>query len=363
MGGFSFSEQLWFGDATDDAAETAAVRAMGQMSASVLGLRSLPSVVHEIIRESRSNDGSVRRLASLVERDSGFAARTLRLVNSAAISSRVRCKSIVQAVSLLGLRTMAELATAMATMDLFDDQTACGIALRRHATAVAAIGRQLATRLGLPLEDVYICGLMHDLGKLFMLQEGPEDYEEILTVRTGFDAVHLVEREAWGYDHAVLAGHVLRSWEIPEPVPTVVAWHHQVSRALSDGGHVAQVVSLVRVADRLAHLSRSALTDGTLAAIASDTAAQYLDLGEKQIEDWWVEFQAVGEEENDDAEVPAAEPGKQRAAVAVASPVDPCSPVAPGAPVSRSGGVSLIYWALGISAALALAFLVLIVRL
>jgi HD-like signal output (HDOD) protein len=63
------------------------------------------------------------------------------------------------------------------------------------------------------------------------------------------DQLHLREREFLGYDHAVLGGHVLAKWGLPDPVPKVVAWHHQPARAYQQGGPVAVLVAVLRIAD------------------------------------------------------------------------------------------------------------------
>jgi HD-like signal output (HDOD) protein len=100
------------------------------------------------------------------------------------------------------------------------------------------------------------------VGKLVLLQGAGEerygieslDYASLLERRVGTcGGVHLMEQAALGFDHAALGCAALRAWNIPEPIPQLVGWHHSVPRARQEGGRMAELVYLLRVADCLTH--------------------------------------------------------------------------------------------------------------
>jgi HD-like signal output (HDOD) protein len=100
-------------------------------------------------------------------------------------------------------------------------------------------------------DGIFLCGLMHDVGKMLLIESGEivystRDMKETLAS----DLIHIDERMLLGYDHAVLAGHVLTAWKIPEPIPKVVAWHHQPIRAY-EHKNLGVMVSMLRIADQL----------------------------------------------------------------------------------------------------------------
>jgi HD-like signal output (HDOD) protein len=70
-------------------------------------------------------------------------------------------------------------------------------------------------------------------------------------------------REIYGYDHGVLAAHVLRAWSIPAPIPDVIALHHQPKLAERANENVQKLVAIVRIADQLSYLDAE---DDTLQA-------------------------------------------------------------------------------------------------
>lgn len=132
---------------------------------------------------------------------------------------------------LLGPKGVREIAIALSLLGIFDDKTGFGKQILAHSSLVGGLAQRLSSRSEqLKDVDVYCCALLHDIGKLLILQSD-ENYVSILQQVNGPDLAHELEREKYGFDHAVLAGHVLSEWNIPEPLPTAIAWHHKPQRA------------------------------------------------------------------------------------------------------------------------------------
>lgn len=290
---FTLMEELWFGD-LEDTAEQKAADSMVLKVAEIHGLKPFPIGAEKLITATRDPNYSVENIERIIEGDPALATRVLRVVNSAAYAKRVDCRSVAHAVVLLGSRTLGEIATAIIVLDMFTDTTGHAARLLEHSVVVGSLARQLAMLKGLPSADLYTCGLLHDLGKLLLLQcsapQEVKDYYGLLDDTQGeFDVAYLRERESVGYDHAVVAGHILRSWKIPEPVPMVVAWHHAPGLALKEGPNVARMVNLIRLADRLGH-ALSGENNGTeevLDWVEKDGAANYLEIGPADVEEHW----------------------------------------------------------------------------
>jgi putative nucleotidyltransferase with HDIG domain len=294
----SIIEELWFGDISDEKAEALAAQSLIGMSAKVLGLHPFPPYAQQILSMSRNPDCNVFDLAKIIEQDPAFASRILRLVHSAAFVTSVKCTSINQAVGLLGTRIIGEMAASWAVLDFFTDDGERWIHLKEHVTTVSTIARHLAIHVGLPADHIYTCGLLHDIGKMFLLQDGEENYPALLDVcQNKSDALHLVERETYGYDHAVLGAHVLKAWEIPDPVPQIVAWHHQPARALAGPPEIARMVYVIRAANKLAYaLDSDFPLEETIQELAQDESLTYLNLSIKDLRRLWPEVNRLKDE-------------------------------------------------------------------
>jgi putative nucleotidyltransferase with HDIG domain len=248
----SVLEELWFGEDDPATADAKAAQSIAAHSAELEGLRPFPVVVQKVLACVSHPDFRMEQVRDLIEEDPALAARILRVANSVAFQTRVPCASIQEAIVRLGARTVTDLASGMAAMTAFSDLNGAGKAVREHCVGTAAIVRALAYRLddGAAPAVAFLAGLLHDIGKLLIMQTRHHTYAELVRASAGTtDEIHLREREFLGYDHAVLGGHVLAKWGLPEPVPNVVAWHHQPARAYQQGVPVAVLVAILRIAD------------------------------------------------------------------------------------------------------------------
>ena len=299
---FSIDEDLWFGGRSEEDARQNAADSLAALSARVHGVRSFPIATQRLLDVTAEPHASIHEVAQVVEADPALAARLLRLVNSAAYALRVPCKSIGHAIGLLGLKKLGELAAASTVLDMVDgDSSAVADRILQHGAAVAAIARHLAPSVQLSSEEMFLAGLLHDIGKLIMLQSEEDGYAELLEEHGGrWDGVHAREQAAYGFDHAVLAGYVLRQWRIPEPLPRVIAWHHAPAKAYEVGGHIGAMIHLLRLADRLAYeLARSAHhPPGLLDEIGRGESASYLGLTANVLDLAWPKLERLARDSN-----------------------------------------------------------------
>jgi HD-like signal output (HDOD) protein len=214
--------------------------------------------------------------------------RLLRLVNSAGYALRVRCTSVRHAAALVGMRRLHQLATTAAVLDLFETGNPQIKSLLNHAAVVGAFCRYLAVHVDLAPDELFTCGFLHDIGKLMLIDaEGAPYLELVEKAGESPDLLHLLEQETYGFDHAVLGAHVLKNWRIPNPVPRVVAWHHNVARAYQADPAIAAMVQALRLADQLSYLVRTHPEADGIQAAAQSPAASYLGVSEAQLSSMW----------------------------------------------------------------------------
>jgi HD-like signal output (HDOD) protein len=295
----SVLEELWFGE--DDAVATTAHAAASFAAAlaDLEGLRPFSEVARRVLEQVADKDFDIGRLQAIIEQDPSLATKVLRLANSAAFRPREACISIKQAIVVLGSRTLGEVATSLSMMAMFSDMSGIGRAVRDHCASTGALVRALALHRSNTGPSSYIVGLLHDFGKLLLIQAQPATYLKIHGNQLAdADTIHLREREVLGYDHAVLGAHVLSKWGLPDPIPKIVAWHHQPARAFAAGGYVAQYVALVRLAERLDRLlSRDALPSREeTERIATTPECEYMEFAARDLEEIWDELRQVKQE-------------------------------------------------------------------
>jgi HD-like signal output (HDOD) protein len=248
----SVEQALAFGANNAAGAAEKAAASLAAKLAKVQGLKTFPAVAQKVMQILADPDFKIMDVARAVRDDPALGAKVMRVANSAFYSRGRQVASFDQAIVRLGRGTVREVVAAVATMDLFSDTSGLGARVRDHCAATASVSQVLVKNLAPALgEGAFLAGLLHDIGKLLLMSSGERVYESIPAEDLGRpDRAHLYELDALGYDHAVLAGQILWHWQIPAPVPQVVAWHHQPSLAYRDPS-VDVPVAFLRIADHL----------------------------------------------------------------------------------------------------------------
>lgn len=243
--------ELWLAGAPPSELDLRAATSLANRLELFDDVRPFSTVVQTLVECISRPDFDLNEVCRLIERDPGLAARILRIANSAAYRGRGPCGSLVQAVVRIGAANISGLAMAMSAMALFTDLGGVARRIRDHSAGTGVIGRELALSLGCAphAAKVFLAGLLHDIGKLLLIQTGDKQYIELAARELVPSSVHLKELTLLGFDHGMLGAHVLRSWNIPAPVPQLIAWHHQAKNEHQSASPWFQALALLRVAD------------------------------------------------------------------------------------------------------------------
>jgi HD-like signal output (HDOD) protein len=227
----------------------------------VSSLPSLPEVYLEILDVLRSEDASIREVGGIIGKDPAITAKVLQLVNSAFFGLGRKISNPADAASLLGLDVLKTLALSAGIFSQFDQNkiAVCDFSIEKvfdHCIAVGTFGKRIAGHEGADqnLEsECLLAGTLHDLGKLLLANEYPEEYVKtrLLAEREGIDE-YMAEKEVLGATHADMAAYLLGLWGFSDSVVEAVAFHHQPS--LSSYREFTPLTA-VHVADVLIHIN------------------------------------------------------------------------------------------------------------
>jgi HD-like signal output (HDOD) protein len=231
----------------------------------------LPSVALDVMSLAGQGNADLTEVVTLLERDPVLAGRVLALAQSAQYARRSPVVTIKQAAVRLGLEALVHLVLQAALdLQIFRAPGFEAFATRanRHATAVAHVTRDVCRRAGLSGEHAFIAGLLHDIGlssSLLMITEVPA------WRRLPFSALAPVLDAV----HADASGFLARRWSLPEPLPTILAWHHH---AVVDGQPQPINAALI-VAEQLCWEAGAGIEDPPAGAgpAATETPAQPLE--------------------------------------------------------------------------------------
>jgi putative nucleotidyltransferase with HDIG domain len=195
---------------------------------------SLPSLYAEVVAELDSPEASLEKVANIVSRDPGMAAKILHLANSSFFGVRNPSSNPRQAVTLLGLETMRMLVLTVSIFSRFkppDEGLIPMEAVWSHSRATSALAARIAKCEGADaraVDHATAAGLLHDIGKLILANSMPAAYHDVLVeARTTRMQLWQVERAALGASHAEVGACLLGLWGVPTPIIEAVAWHHR----------------------------------------------------------------------------------------------------------------------------------------
>jgi len=228
-------------------------RTLQEVARRVQEISSLPMVALRVMEVTSDSNAQVDELKTVLESDASLCARVLRLVNSAALAVRQRVSSIQVAIAYLGFRQIRNLALTASISDVFKKEEQIGgysrPALWKHLVSTGICARMVAMRRGLEnFEDVFLAGLLHDIGIILEDQYDHARFQRMVTSLKGDACLDEVERRELGYSHMELGAAIAEQWRFPERVTSAIRLHHH---AVGPPGENCQAIQCVQVANAL----------------------------------------------------------------------------------------------------------------
>lgn len=251
-------------------------------------LMTLPQVVFQINELVESKTSSAADLHRVIKADPALSARLLKLVNSAYYGLPGQVASLEKAVILLGVTAVKNLAIAASIEQIYKRIKLAGPFSGRdlwvHCLAVAAAARSLGQRINMSrLDEVFMAGLMHDLGLLAAAQTEPHDFAQVIHVcTTSQQRWQAAELEILGIEHGAAGARLAEKWHFPPDMIGLLVSHHTWDRTPGRSGDMSRIIFL---ADTLAcHLTEgfnlTACHQTTEPEMLSDTGLTEQDLME-----------------------------------------------------------------------------------
>ncbi len=209
-----------------------------RLRALISGIDSLPCLPQTFARLQtllQSPDCSMAEVGRVIESDLAMSAKILQLVNSAFFGLFRHVESPARAVNLLGLDTIKALVLAVGVFSELQTTRSAVFSvadLWSHSFGCAMFSREIA-RLEEQnkemVDNCFIAGLMHDVGKLLLFSCLPAEFEQAVTLaRENGMLLARAERAVFGADHGAVGGYLLGLWGLPGPVVEGVVFHQRL---------------------------------------------------------------------------------------------------------------------------------------
>lgn len=225
-------------------------------------LPTLPTVASALISLTSREDTTLSDIADLVSKDIALSAKILKVSNSAFYSFPQQIGSINQAVSILGINAVRSLVLSFSFLsikggnkgDQFDFQK-----FWERSLASAVASKLILDKVeGADTEEIFISGLLQNVGELIFAKTFPEEYNKVLSqFEEEQGTISETEKKILGVDHCFIGYEVAKSWGFPDVLLLPILFHHDPSQYTGQNLKIKTTIHAVYLSDILINIISS----------------------------------------------------------------------------------------------------------
>ncbi len=189
------------------------------------------SIALSLFRTITKKNCTFEDISSIVEPDASLCAQLLRVANSAYYGFKGKVNTINKAVMLIGVDEVRNLSLAICLVNQFKAGVlARGFDLRRfwiHNLLTSFCAREMGKEYPMfDADELYLMGLLHDLGRLAMAQLVPDEFNLIeVKARKKKVLPYVVEKQE-GITHTSIGRLLSERWGLTPQISDVLEFHH-----------------------------------------------------------------------------------------------------------------------------------------
>ncbi len=217
-------------------------------------IKTLPHIAIRLSKMISNDTSSMDEFEKIIRFDPTLIVRLLRLVNSAYYSLRYKVNSISEAIVFLGVDSLRNMVVVDALKEIFkiskDDEIFPKKQLWFHCAAVSICSQMIAERiLGLNSEDVFLCGILHDIGMIVENQVVPDLFiQACKSYKPEMDVpITRYENKIIGTNHCEIGYLLAQEWNLPKIVQKGIQEHHNNC----DNVNPASITGIIQIAEYL----------------------------------------------------------------------------------------------------------------
>ncbi len=226
----------------------------------ISGVNSLPTLptVYSALSEAVDNPlTSSEELAKLIASDQASAFKILKVINSPFYGFRRRIDTISQAILYLGYNEVRNVISALSVINFFSKDRLIlnfnPIDFWAHSIGVGITTRIIGTAIGeRNIENYFLAGIIHDIGKLVFFEFAPDDYKNVLEIVESENCfIKDAEIKVFGIDHTVVGQMLAEKWKLPQSIQDTIRQHHN---GVVHSGEPNKLVAAVHIGDITARM-------------------------------------------------------------------------------------------------------------
>ncbi len=249
-------------------------------------LPSPPGIAARIIELAETPTTDMSSVADVVSLDPALTAKILRMANSPLYARKRKTDNLRQAIIMFGLNGTLTLALTFSLVSTLRANSITGMNYKsfwRRSLATAICSRLLGISLKLGVkEDLFLAGLLQDIGMLALDKAIPELYQNIGTKQTDHRYIQAIELKTLGTDHAAVGAWLIQNWNLSERFFYAIAGSHNPLALNLENSEHDSFVRCVAVSSAMADIIWSSDHERTSYDVA-ELANKLLGLGSEAL--------------------------------------------------------------------------------
>lgn len=212
-------------------------------------LPTLPAILLKLLTACDDEDTPLSEIAAIISKDPVLSFKVLQLVNSAYYGFRYSFKGIEQAVIYLGADTIKNLAVTMSIHQVFERKRFKNIrqfninVFWYHSLMCATLAKRIAQKVGFGnIEEAYLSGLLHDIGRLVLISTFPKEHETILTETADRNNTLWAEKQLLGLTHCEAGAWLVEKWKLSSMMAQAIQYHHEPLEKITEAFPLVKIV-------------------------------------------------------------------------------------------------------------------------
>jgi len=251
-----------------------------------INIATLPDIFYKLQNILEDPDSSFEDIGDVILTDPGLTARLLKIANSPFYAPSSKIETISHALAILGLSEIKDIALSTLIVEKFKGMSNKIISMPlfwEHSLCCAYASKSFGSKIeNFDTERIFIGGLLHNVGLLFLCLKIPEQMEKIVELCFK-EKKFLVNAEnaQLGFNHALVGERLLEIWRLPRVFQKIAKFHHEPQNAT----HFKLETSLVHLAD---FYTKSYCIGGTVDIFTQDLESETIKtigLDRKQLDE------------------------------------------------------------------------------
>ncbi len=207
---------------------------------------AMPQVANMVLDRISDPNATPKEIQLIISKDQALAARVLKVANSSFYGLSRSVTRISDAIVVMGFNSLRSLVMTTVLNDLFKSFGLAEKLLWEHSLVSAATAKRIAAAIKFPrVEEAFLGGLMHDIGKVVLNIKMPDKMMTIVqeVYNSPGTTFTQVEQDIFGFSHAEVGQLVAKKWNFAAEIEEAIGFHHR-PREATVLPHLSHVVNL-----------------------------------------------------------------------------------------------------------------------